>query len=185
MLKNYKIKFLYFVCIIFFLILLKGLLLDIRRVSGPSMEPALRDGDYVIIFKAAYGIKHPLKNKYLIRWAFPKVQDIIVYRKDGRFTVKRCLGIPQEPIEFYRKLGYNGSYDYSMKVSGKDIPLTAVQFDNLGGMIRGGKAMKEVSFIPAGTVLAVGDNLDASRDSRDYGFVLVDGIYGKVFIWEK
>lgn len=185
MLKNYKRKFFCLVCFIFFLIFIKTFIFDIKRVSGPSMEPSLKDGDYVLIFKAAYGIKHPLKNKYLIRWAFPKVQDIIVYRKDGRFTVKRCLGIPQEPIEFYRKLGYNGSYGYSMKVSGKDIALTAVQFDNLGGMIRGGKAMKEVSFIPDGTVLAVGDNLDASRDSRDYGFVLVDGIYGKVFIWEK
>ena len=101
-----------------------------------------------------------------------------MYRKDGHFTVKRCLGISEEPIEFSKKLGYN--YDYSMKVSGKNIPLTAVQFRNLGGM-----SDEEKVRVPAGYVLALGDNLKESYDSRDYGFVLVDGIYGKVFIWKK
>ena len=173
-----KKRIFYFVCAILFLVLLKGFIVDIKRVSGPSMEPSLKDGDCVFIFKAAYGIKHPLKNKYVFRWARPKSSDIIVYRKDGHFTVKRCVGISEEPIEFSKKLGYN--YDYSMKVSGKDIPLTAVQFRNLGGM-----SDEEQVRVPAGYVLALGDNLKESHDSRDYGFVLVDGIYGKVFIWKK
>ena len=173
-----KKRIFYFVYAILFLILLKGFIVDIKRVSGHSMEPSLKDGDCIFIFKAAYGIKHPLKNKYIFRWARPKSGDIIVYRKDGHFTVKRCLGISEEPIEFSKKLGYN--YDYSMKVSGKDIPLTAVQFRNLGGM-----SDEEQVRVPAGYVLALGDNLKESHDSRDYGFVLVDGIYGKVFIWKK
>ena len=174
---NKKIIF-YFIYAILFLILLKGFIVDIKRVSGHSMEPSLKDGDCVFIFKLAYGIKHPLKNKYIFRWARPKSSDIIVYLKDGHFTVKRCVGISEEPIEFSEKLGYN--YDYSMKVSGKDIPLTAVQFRNLGGM-----SDEEQVRVPAGYVLALGDNLKESHDSRDYGFVLVDGIYGKVFIWKK
>ena len=173
-----KKRIFYFVYAILFLILLKGFIVDIKRVSGHSMEPSLKDGDCIFIFKAAYGIKHPLKNKYIFRWARPKSSDIIVYRKDGHFTVKRCVGISEEPIEFSKKLGYN--YDYSMKVSGKDIPLTAVQFRNLGGM-----SDEEQVRVPAGYVLALGDNLKESHDSRDYGFVLVDGIYGKVFIWKK
>ena len=173
-----KKRIFYFVYAILFLILLKGFIVDIKRVSGHSMEPSLKGGDCVFIFKLAYGIKHPLKNKYIFRWARPKSGDIIVYRKDGHFTVKRCLGISEEPIEFSKKLGYN--YDYSMKVSGKDIPLTAVQFRNLGGM-----SDEEQVRVPAGYVLALGDNLKESHDSRDYGFVLVDGIYGKVFIWKK
>lgn len=173
-----KKRIFYFVCAILFLVLLKGFIVDIKRVSGSSMEPYLKDGDCIFIFKLAYGIKHPLKNKYIFRWARPKSSDIIVYRKDGHFTVKRCLVISEEPIEFSKNLGYN--YDYSMKVSGKDIPLTAVQFRNLGGM-----SDEEQVRVPAGYVLALGDNLKESHDSRDYGFVLVDGIYGKVFIWKK
>ena len=114
----------------------------------------------------------------MFRWARPKSGDIIVYRKDGHFTVKRCLGISEEPIQFSKNLGYN--YDYSMNVSGKDIPLAAVHFRNLGGM-----SDEEQVRVPAGYVLALGDNLKESHDSRDYGFVLVDGIYGKVFIWKK
>ena len=178
MFKKPKRKLLYFVCFIFFFAFIKSCVFDVKKVSGPSMEPSLKDGDCVFIFKAAYGIKHPLKNKYIFRWARPKSGDIIVYRKDGHFTVKRCVGISEEPIEFSKKLGYN--YDYSMKVSGKDIPLTAVQFRNLGGM-----SDEEQVRVPAGYVLALGDNLKESYDSRDYGFVLVDGIYGKVFIWKK
>lgn len=175
-----KKRVFYLVCFIFFLIFVKAFIFDIKKVSGPSMEPSLKDGDYVLIFKAAYGIKHPLKNIYFLHWASPKIGDIVVYRKDSRFAVKRCLGIPQEPIEFYRKLGYNGSYDYSMKLLGKDIPLTASQFRNLGGI-----TFKEKKIVPKGSVLALGDNLNESRDSRDYGFVLIDGIYGKVVIWKK
>ncbi len=143
------------------------------------MFPALKNGDCVFIFKAAYGIKIPGRNFYFIRWALPQLNDIIVYGKDGHFTVKRCSGISSSPIEFSKNLRYTVHPYYAMTVNGRTVMLTGVQFRNLGGM-----AEKQKQGIPEGYILALGDNLTVSYDSRDYGFISADGIYGKVLLWK-
>jgi signal peptidase I len=56
----------------------------IRRVSGPSMEPTLRDGD--IIFA-----KKILKEKI-------KPSDVVVARYQNRDIIKRVLDIKDETI---------------------------------------------------------------------------------------
>lgn len=141
------------------------------------MKPALYDGSLAVIFKAAYGIKMPCKNDYLLRWAKPAQNDIVVFFKNGHFTVKRCIAISGEPIEFIDNLGYTENSPYVMKAGGKTVVLSGVQFRNLGGM-------SEKKIVPDGTVLVLGDNLNASYDSRDYGFIFMDGIIGKVLLWK-
>ena len=95
----FKKKFSYVFLGIIFILFVKTFIFDIKRINGNSMFPALKNGDCVFIFKAAYGIKIPGRNFYLIRWALPQLNDIIVYGKDGHFTVKRCSGISSSPIE--------------------------------------------------------------------------------------
>ncbi|MGF7109349.1 signal peptidase I [Treponema pedis] len=178
--NNYYLKF----CILFFVVLfaagfIKSFIFDVKLVKGKSMEPVLKDGDFIFIFKAAYGIKLPWGNSYLLRWAEPAINDLILYVKDGHFTVKRCAGTAYLPIEFYKGLGYNNELFYTVTTGGKTIELTAVQFRNLGGM-----ADKQKQVIPKGYILALGDNLEASYDSRDYGFIFIGSIYGKVLLWK-
>mgnify|MGYP000936249077 CR=1 FL=1 len=141
------------------------------------MKPALDDGSLAVIFKAAYGIKSPFKNCYLLRWAKPEQNDIVVFFKNGRFTVKRCVASSGEPIEFISNLSYTKNLNYAMKTGEKTIALTGVQFRNLGGM-------SEKKIVPDGTILVLGDNLNSSYDSRDYGFIFTDGIIGKVLLWK-
>ena len=52
----------------------------------------------------------------------------------------------------------------------KAIPLTEIQYANL----------KKSQKVPEGYILAVGDNYAQSFDSRNYGFVSVKNILGKI-----
>ena len=40
--------------------------------------------------------------------------------------------------------------------------------------------LKDAAQVPDGYILAVGDNYEVSVDSRDYGFVSVKNVLGKV-----
>lgn len=166
-----------FCAAVFFFLFIKAFVLDIKFIKGSSMEPALHDGSIAVIFKAAYGIKMPLKNYYLLRWANPAQDDMVIFFKNGRFIVKRCIATSGEPIEFIGNLGYTQNLHYAMKAGGKNVALTGVQFRNLGGM-------SEKKAVPDGTILVLGDNLNSSYDSRDYGFIFADAIIGKVLLWK-
>ena len=66
----------------------------------------------------------------------------------------------------------------TLHLGSRCIPLTAVQFQNLGGFLSADRRK-----IPGDFILALGDNAAHSYDSRDYGFVAVDSIYGKL-VWK-
>ena len=59
---------------------------------------------------------------------------------------------------------------YTVKVGDNEIPLTESQYMRL----------KDAAQVPEGYILAVGDNYEVSVDSRDYGFVSVKNVLGKV-----
>ena len=52
----------------------------------------------------------------------------------------------------------------------KQIPLTKEQYFNL----------KNCLAVPEGYILAIGDNYETSFDSRNYGFIPVSNVLGKV-----
>ncbi len=160
------------------------------------MSPDFGEGRIVIVNKLAYGLKAVNKNFYFLRWAKPKLHDIVVYKKNGHLNLKRVAGIYGSPVEFFSGFDYNeknaGNDDvdgndkvdgnnaaYKMRVENKTIELDAIQFRKLGGF-----AQKENQGIPSGTVLLLGDNPEESYDSRHFGFVSIDSIYGKVFLWK-
>ena len=128
------------------------------------MEPAIKDNSTVIINKLAYGICAPFGNSLLFSWTEPKKSDIVLYIYNGKPVIKRVLATANESLEFSVDNGY------SLSIGENTIPLTEGQYQRL----------KYSSQVPQGTVLCVGDNYEESVDSRDYGFVLVNSILGKV-----
>ncbi len=148
-------------------LVLKIFALDIMRVSGPSMRPSLEQGTFVVEFKLAWGIPVPFANRYLVRWGLPEAGDVVIYPILGRYVIKRCVAGAGVPLEFSREGGY------SVRVGERVIPLNDDQFRKLCGTAR----------VPDGMIFALGDNMEESRDSRDYGFVSADSVRGKV-LWK-
>jgi len=156
---------------IFFAVFLAALMtklfvIDIMPISGPSMRPTLAHGSFLIEYKLAWGIPVPYRNAYFVRWGSPAVGDIIIYPWLDRYVVKRCVAKEGTPLAFSDETGY------SVRVGEREISLTREQYQNL----------KNAERVPEGMVFALGDNMAESRDSRDYGFVSLDSIRGKV-LW--
>lgn len=148
-------------------IFLRVFIINVEKVSGTSMEPSIQEGETVFVNKLAYGIANPVTGKLVVQWAEPEIGDIIVYYMNNKLIMKRCVGTENMPLDFSKDSGY------SFTVGGTEIPLTEQQYQR----------MKYDTSVPAGTVLAVGDNYEESVDSRTYGFIEVNCIIGKV-IWQ-
>ena len=142
------------------------------------MEPSLSDGQLVFIWKLAYGIPLPAANAYLCRWGRPQAGDAVLYHIDGRFVVKRCVKTEEAALQFiFRPQEAPKSFAALKLDDNRIVELNRLQFRNLGGFLP--QAAQQV---PAGFILALGDNAAQSRDSRDYGFVSVDSICGRL-LW--
>ena len=144
--------------------LIKLFVLDIVLVSGTSMMPNIKDGEIIFINKLAYGIVRPFSSSFLVQWDTPKENDVVIYLYNDKMVVKRCIATEFTPLEFYQDSEYN------MEVNNKNIPLKEEQFQRI----------KNSYFVPEGMILAIGDNYAESVDSRNYGFVSVKNIIGKV-----
>ena len=145
-------------------ILVKLFIIDIVVVSGSSMYPTIKDGDVIFINKLEYGIVKPFSSSFIKQWKEPQKNDVIIYLYNNKMVVKRCIATEFTPLEFYKVS------EYSMKVNDKIIPLTEQQYHRI----------KNSPVVPEGMILAVGDNYLESIDSRNYGFISVENIIGKV-----
>lgn len=157
----------YFFLTILFSLFVKLWILDLIYVSGPSMTPALRHGTFAFEYKLAWGIPVPFRNAYLVRWSKPEAGDIVIYPWLDRYVVKRCAAIEGVPLVFSAEKGY------SIEIGGRPVPLTEAQYQKL----------KSAKAVPEGMIFALGDNMAESRDSREYGFVSLDSIRGKI-LWK-
>lgn len=147
---------------------LKLFVFDFITTSGQSMTPTLKDKEILCIFKGAYGIPNPNHKSFFIQWKTPAKNDIVLFLHDNKIVVKRCVLTGGDSIEILPDKHYISIY--RLKVGNKYIPLTQEQKEWLS----------DFSSVPEGFVFVVGDNTENSIDSRDYGFVAVKNITGKV-----
>lgn len=145
-----------------------ALFFEVKTVNGVSMYPAIRDGERILIFKFAYGLKLPFVESYILRWTVPKKGDTVIFRIDGRTVIKRVYAVAGEKIPYMDDAGKK-----YLTVSSEQIALTSEEFRTLCG--NGSKAE-----VPANMFLALGDNFAFSEDSRHYGFVSYESVLGKV-----
>jgi signal peptidase I len=70
---------------------LKLFFFDFIIAQGHSMEPAIKNGAVLIVSRLTYGIRLPWQQEYLIRWAQPKLGEVVIfYTPMGELAVKRC-----------------------------------------------------------------------------------------------
>lgn len=157
-----------------------------------SMEDTLLIGDHLLVDKLAYAPSGPV-SRHLLPYTPLRRGDIIVFRYPANVRetfVKRLIGLPGDRIRIASKTLYlNGEplkepytyfkrddFDYYRDNFPTD-PNTRVDeraLDMLDRHIDGGEIV-----VPPDSYFALGDNRDASLDSRYWGFVPRENIIGK------
>ena len=125
------------------------------KVEGTSMMPALADQERIFINKFAYRLG-PVERG-----------DVVVFRYPGDPTknyIKRIIGIPGDRIAIIGG---------AVLVNGRRLeePYVPLQY-------RDERSMGEI-VVPAGGYFVLGDHRNLSSDSRDFGPVERDAIFGK------
>lgn len=178
---------------------LRSAVVDYNPVPTGSMNPTILEGDVVWINKLAYGLRVPLTQHYVARWAEPARGDIVVVLspRDGTRLVKRVVGVPGDTLALTGPaLMLNGQpvryraaeADYAAEIGSKLRPYAVFAEEQLGGVthavmglrgVRGaGETFGPVT-VPAGQYFLMGDSRDNSLDSRAWGFAGRDAILGK------
>ena len=126
------------------------------RVKGESMNPTLRDGQFVRVSRKRYWGSSPQ------RW------DVVLFlhpHRDRFWELKRVIGLPEETVE----LGVDGLLIGGAATddpSGRGLPI------GTGGSWR----LREDEY------LVLGDNRLASTDSRSFGPVKRSSILGMAIL---
>ena len=76
------------------------------KIADKSMEPALREGDYVVVSKLNYLFRKP------------KIKDVAVIKHKGMFMIKRIREIHNDK---YFVQGDNRKYNSPIKIERKQI----------------------------------------------------------------
>ncbi len=145
----------------------KAFVFDFYKASGHSMEGAIMDGQSIAANKLCYGLQNPFKAELLFAWNKPKKGEIIFYMYQNYWVVKRCAAASESPLECLDEDG-----KYFLLAEGNKIPLTSIQYHKL----------RTTKAVPKGYILAIGDNYELSRDSRDYGFVPEKNIVARAIL---
>ncbi len=134
-----------------------------HKVSGSSMFPNFKDGDYIITDKVTYKVSEPQRG------------DIVVFKnpKDqSQDFIKRIIGIPGDVVKVQ-----NGH----IFLNGEELAepfLSSAVITNAGFFMQEGQEV----IVPDGHLLVIGDNRPNSSDSREWGFIKKQEIIGRVII---
>jgi signal peptidase I len=140
-------------------VLVAAFFVRLPQVTGLSMEPHIRSGEYVLINTFAYRIGAPRRG------------DIVAFRHEGdarAVFIKRVIGLPGDRIRIDRGQVYvNGTKLEEPYVRHAD----ARSFDEIA--------------VPKFSVYVLGDNRAESEDSRLFGPVGDDRLIGRAIagIW--
>ncbi len=132
-----------------------------HQVKGASMENTFKSGDYILTSKIAYKFEKPKKGDIIV-FKSPKNPDIDY--------IKRIIGLPGDQI----MINEGEVYINNILVQENYIAAQTTFFE--GGFIQNGV---EVS-VPEDYLFVMGDNRPRSSDSREFGFIPITDIIGKV-----
>lgn len=143
--------------IVFVLVLLIVIyVVSFQQVIGPSMQPTLNEGSFIAINKFSFKLRDIKRN------------EIVVFRHDEKYLIKRIIGLPGETIEYKDNRLYIDGEPYE-----ESFLNNVVTDDYNTGVIS-----EEKYFV-------LGDNRENSLDGNDFGLIDKKDIIGKAWfvIW--
>jgi signal peptidase I len=178
---------------------LRSAVADWNDVPSSSMTPTILEGDRVFVNKLAYGLRVPFTSTWLATWSGPMRGDVVTLASpaDGIRLVKRVVGLPGDRISMRDdRLVLNGrplEYRVLDENSPATLPdgrtvRTILLEESLPGhphrvrftpSVRSGLRTFAEIVVPDDSYFVMGDNRDVSADSRVFGFVKRESIYGE------
>ncbi len=174
------------------------------HVPTSSMEPSIKVGDRVLANHLAFHLRIPFTSKIVWRWDTPARGDIVVFDSiadDEKTLVKRVIAVGGDQIEVRDGLlMINGEVQPIEPVQNQNEVLADAEdnvrkelyTENLSGhshyvMHTPGaflsydcmNAVSQPLTIPDNHIFVMGDNRENSKDSRCFGVVSVDRVYGR------
>lgn len=133
-------------------------------VKGASMEPNFFDREYLIINELSYRFTEPARGEIIV-FRYP--------RDPSEFFIKRIIGLPGETVEVSnsRVIIYNEEHP-------NGLALDESAYLSEGTVTPGRKK----TTLGADEYFVMGDNRDASSDSRAWGPVPKEDIVGQVWL---
>lgn len=143
-------------------------------VRGASMEPNFFDHEYLIIDEISYGIHVPFTD-IIFPFGRPTRGEIVVFRypRDERqFFIKRVIGLPGETVSIRdgRITITNASYPDGRLLNEPYLDTTVATRGDVNVTL------------PNDEYFLLGDNRNASLDSRSFGSVKRSLIVGRALI---
>jgi len=196
-------------------LVIRSFLVEPFQIPSGSMRPTLEVGDFILTNKFIYGIRLPVLGSQMIPITNPKRGDVMVFRfpiTPSVHYIKRVIGLPGDKIHYdqeHKRLYINGQLIEEERQADEPGSLGNITWyrETIGEsthLIRKQNTPARYNpnidcgacewTVPAGYYFMMGDNRDASYDSRYWfdpnippelqGMVPERYIVGKAFaIW--
>ena len=156
-----------YLIIIFFVIIIRTFIATPVRVDGTSMNPTLKDGDVMVLYKL---VKH---TRGLKRF------DIVVVNTGKTRLIKRIVGLPGERIKYEITPDENGNQVGRLLINGEVVEENFIKENYKSQTCNNNwNICNEELTIPMDKYFVMGDNRGNSMDSRVIGPVSRDEITG-------
>ncbi|MFP4129389.1 MAG: signal peptidase I [Halorhodospira sp.] len=186
--------------VILAVLLIRGFVAEPFRIPSGSMLPTLQSGDFILVNKAAYGLRLPVLGTRILGDGEPERGDVAVFRypeDPSQDYIKRIIGLPGDEIRYEDRTFYvNGErleQEGERRYNGYGVDngeLALLRREHIAGhthpiLLHPGSRAREFTYtVPEGSYFAVGDNRDRSADSRVWGPVEDEHLLGEAFlIW--
>jgi signal peptidase I len=141
------------------------------RIPSASMEDTLLIGDFLFADKLTFGPRVPFASHLrLPGLREPQPGDVIIFKspETGENLIKRCVAVGGQSVELRRKQlivdGVEVKEPFTKHIRRSYDP----RIDDFGPFV-----------VPPGHLFFMGDNRDASQDSRFFGAVPMENIVAK------